>query len=300
MSALRKVGLAFVAAVLLTFGAFVRSADAGSGHDDYGPTPSPPPTTSVRANSGAGGPRVVIERRSRVVASGHQIARRPSPVVCRWYTADSGVIALVSPGALLQSGGALLQDLAPSAPTGTTGYQVCTNRDTGVSTGLFRATGRAPAAPVISPQMLAQEASAQLGVSLPAPATSPGLDQFQLVGLPTWLWVKEWDPVSKTAAIPGLSATVSAHPVRSTWDFGAGGKVVCDGPGTPFDVHKAAANQSTDCALTFTRSGVYTAQVTVEWAVSWNASTGGGGALPGLVRTTTFPIEARAAQAVTD
>jgi hypothetical protein len=219
--------------------------------------------------------------------------------VCKWFTFGSGLLGLSAP-ALHAAPTAYLHSLDPGTPAGTLDYRVCTNRQTGAVTQLFRPYGGAPPAPVISPQMLAQQASAQLNVNLPTPATSPGLDQFQLVGLQTWLWVKEWDAVSKSAAIPGLSATVSARPVRSTWDFGAGGRVVCDGPGTPYDFHRPAAGQSTDCALTFTRSGAYTARVTVDWAVSWKASTGAGGDLPGLTRTTTFPISARAAQAVTD
>ncbi|MDQ6696193.1 MAG: hypothetical protein M3Z46_01880 [Actinomycetota bacterium] len=243
----------------------------------------------------------MIERRSRVVAPDRRPARRPSPVVCKWYVAGASAVALGSLAAGLRSTGVGLPSLDTSTHVGTTGYQVCTNRTTGASNGAFRAVpAPVAAAPAITPQMLAQRASAQLQVDVPAPATSPGLDQFQLVGLPTWLWVKAWDTVANTAAIPGLSATVSARPVRSTWDFGAGGRVTCDGPGTPFDIHRPASNQSTDCALTFIQSGTYTARVTVDWAVSWKATTGGGGALPPLARTTTFPIQVRAAQAVTD
>ena len=212
----------------------------------------------------------------------------------------SGTVSLAAPIAWDEAGDPFLQKLDPKSPAGTVGFRVCTNQATGAVTRLFRAYGGPAAAPVISPQMLAQQASAQLEVSLPDPATAPGLDHFQLVGLKTWLWVKEWDPTARTAAIPGLSATVSARPIRSTWDFGAGGKVVCEGPGTPYDFHRDAANQSTDCSLTFTRSGTYAARVTVDWAVSWHASTGAGGTLPDLTRTTAFAIEARAAEAVTD
>ncbi len=193
----------------------------------------------------------------------------------------------------------LLRSLDPATAAGTVGWQVCTNLQTAAVTNVFAAYPGAPA-PAISPLQLAQQAAAQLEVTVPAPATSPGLDRFQLVGLRTWLWVTRWDPVTRTATIPGLSATVSARPVRSTWDFGTQGTVTCTGPGTPYDLTKAPADQSTDCALTFTHSGHYLARVSVDWAISWRTNTGAAGTLPDQARTTTFPIEARAAQAVTN
>lgn len=226
-----------------------------------------------------------------------------SPVTCAFYAAGSGAVA-IRPVGLLYTSPAVIHKLAPSTPVGNVGHRVCTDHTTGAMAQAFLPyAGTAPAlapAPVVTPQMLAQRAAAELAVSPPVPATSPGLDRFQLVGLKTWLWLQRWDTVARTASIPGLTATVSARPLRSTWDFGTAGKVVCDGPGTPYDLHRTATEQSTDCALTFTRSGTYTARVTVDWAVSWAANTGAAGTLPPIARTTVFPIEARAAQAVTD
>ena len=276
------------------------SLAAAAGPADGDCVTFPPPTTSVEAHSGRGGPGVVIGRRSEVAGSGGHRVNRPSPVRCQWYTLASGAIGLNLPITRVPSG-AFLDKLDPASPAGTAGYRVCVNTQTGASTDAFlQYGGAAPAAPTVTPQMLAQQAAAQLDVGLPEPATSPGLNQFQLAGLPTWLWVQEWDPVSKTATIPLLSATVSARPIRSTWDFGAGGKVICNGPGTPYDFRKAAANQSTDCSLTFTRAGTFPARVTVDWAVSWNATTGAAGTLPTIARTTAFDIEVRSAQAATD
>ena len=65
----------------------VAGARGGPSHD---PSPTPPPTTSVRAGSGHDRPRVEIGRRSQIPGSGHRVSGRRSPVVCRWYTTKSG------------------------------------------------------------------------------------------------------------------------------------------------------------------------------------------------------------------
>ncbi len=147
--------------------------------------------------------------------------------------------------------------------------------------------------------MLAQQAAANIKLGVPTPATSPGLDRFQLAGLKTWLWVDGWDPVSQTASIPGLSAKVSARPTSTTWDLGDGPPVECAGPGAPWRA-ELGADQSTSCSHVFTKRGIYQGQVTVHWAVTWAASNGQGATLPGIDRTAAFTIEVRSAQAVTD
>lgn len=283
-----------ISAVLLMWGSSPAYSSQPHGNDQ------PTPGTSVRAHSGGGGASVVVGRRVQVGGSlrapAHHVA---SPVSCHLYAANPALLWLTA-GIFVGSSDHLLKKLPTSTPKGTVVARFCDNTQTGAVTRAFATLGAKAPAPVITPQMLAQQATADLDVTVPKPATSPGLGHFQLVGLRTWLWVTDWAAVDQTAAIPGLSATVTARPIRSTWDFGTAGRIVCDGPGNPYDFSRAATAQASDCTLTFTRSGTYTAQVTVNWAVSWNPTTSAAGALPGVARTTTFPIEARAAQAVTD
>lgn len=267
-----------------------------------GPDDTSGPPVTVKAGSEGGHPSVEVRRTRRVVGgkSSPVGARRANPITCVWYTFGAGARIFDIFDYRLPDESSPRLD--PASPAGTTGFQMCRNSQTGAVTSAFQfyPGPAAPAVPAVSPRVLAERASAQLSLALPHPATSPGLGHFQLVGLPTWLWLTDWQAVSRTASIPGLSATVSATPVRTTWNFGSGGTVVCDGPGTPYDLGVSPGGQSTKCAKTFTQSGTYPSSVTVDWSVSWSASTGQAGTLPGAARTAVFTVEARAAQAVTD
>ncbi len=156
-----------------------------------------------------------------------------------------------------------------------------------------------PGAPgvVIDPEVLAEQASAQLSVAPPTVQLSPQADVNQIVQLPTWMWVSNWGSDSATASVPGVSATVTATPASVTWDMGNGDQVVCSGPGTPYDFGRPEEQQSTDCSYTYRHSstsrpgGVYQVSATMTYDVSWSASGApGGGALAAVSETTTFPL----------
>ncbi len=155
----------------------------------------------------------------------------------------------------------------------------------------------APAAPAVDPEVLAEQAAARLDVAPPEVQLSPKAGVDQIVQLRTWMWVANWEPDSATASVPSVSATVTATPASVTWDMGNGDEVVCSGPGTPFDFSRPEEEQSTDCSYTYRHSstsqpgGVYQLSATMTYDVSWSASGApGGGALPAVSETTTFPL----------
>lgn len=153
---------------------------------------------------------------------------------------------------------------------------------------------------VITPQELAQRATEELAIRWPEPRTSPSIAIDQLVGIDTWMWIDPaaWQPITATAAIPGMSVSATATPRHVTWDMGDGTTVVCDGPGTPFDDDRPEADQSTDCSHVYQDRGLYTASATVTWSVTWSASDGGSGSLADVTRTTQFPMRVAERQAV--
>ncbi len=153
------------------------------------------------------------------------------------------------------------------------------------------------ATPEVDPEFLAEQAAARLAVAPPEIQLSPKADLNQIVQLPTWMWVSNWEPASATASVPGVTSTVTATPASVTWDMGNGDQVVCSGPGTPFDSSRPEEEQSTDCSYTYRHSstsqpsGVYQVSATMTYDVSWSASGApGGGALPAVSETTTFPL----------
>jgi hypothetical protein len=159
-----------------------------------------------------------------------------------------------------------------------------------------------------TPAELAQRAYRQMVLAVPAIHTSPAVSVPQLVRVPTWLWIDSgiWSPRSRTAAVPGLSATATARPVRVTWWTGDGSTVVCRGPGSPFrpGVDRASA-ASPDCGHTYLRSsasapgGVFTLTATIDWAVSW-AGGRQAGTLPALTSTSSVVLRVTESQALND
>jgi hypothetical protein len=146
------------------------------------------------------------------------------------------------------------------------------------------------------------EARRLLDLPLPEPVLNP--PGAQLVGVPTWLWLAgEWQDAEATASVGSVSSTVRARPVEATWTFGDGTTLTC-AAGTPYDPALAPEAQSSDCTHVFTRDsrhtadGAYQVQVAVTYEVSWEASTGAGGALADLTRTATVSVVVQEAQAL--
>ena len=150
-------------------------------------------------------------------------------------------------------------------------------------------------------------ASAVERLPLPGPevATNPDAGHDQLVGVPTWLWVRNWRPMAVTAAVPGTTAELVATPLSVTYDMGDGETpLTCDGPGTPYDTSRPAAAQRSDCTYTYARSSAgrpgatYTVTATFSWGLRWSSTTGQGGTLPTLRRSSTFELRVAEAQAL--
>src|SRR5581483_1974443 len=175
---------------------------------------------------------------------------------------------------------------------------VCTNAD-GVVVYQAVITYQ-PGTTVIDAATLARQAYKELPLLYPDPHTAPPSDQQQLVGVRTWMWLDpaQWQPRSATAAIPGLSATVTAQPSEVRWDMGDGTIVTCNGPGTPYDPSRADGDQHSDCTHVFEHDGTKQVRATIVWRVTWQGSDGSGGTLPTVERSTQFPLHVAQRQAV--
>ena len=151
------------------------------------------------------------------------------------------------------------------------------------------------------PAELARRAADTLVLPLPEVQTSPRRGAPAVVGLPTWFWTEPagWQPQQASATLSGVTVTAVATPVETTVDAGGDERVVCPGPGRPYDVDRSpSANGRSDCALTFPSGGERQVTVATRWSLSWSATNGGGGELDDVVRTTSFTVPVRELQAV--
>jgi hypothetical protein len=149
------------------------------------------------------------------------------------------------------------------------------------------------------PAQAAAQALSALALPAPAISASPPLGSPQLVGVPTWLWVSDWATRHATASLDGVTATVTATPVRTTWSASpSGAQVTCDGAGTPYDPARASDDQTSSCTMLFETAGAEQLSATVTYAITWSASTGDGGQLDPLTRTTIQAVVVDQAQAL--
>ncbi|MEA3075287.1 MAG: hypothetical protein QOF60_195 [Actinomycetota bacterium] len=158
-----------------------------------------------------------------------------------------------------------------------------------------------------SPARLREQALEHLTFPTPEVITTPPPDKTQLVNLRTWLSVGGgWQPLSSTAAVQGVSVTVTAEPTRVVWDMGTGDQVICTGPGAVFS-NEGEADPSSSCTYRWRRSsasqpdGVFHVTATVEWQVSWTVTGApGGGPLAPVEQSATVPLRVGEAQARSD
>jgi hypothetical protein len=183
------------------------------------------------------------------------------------------------------------------SPTGRWFTQVCRDNTTGA------VTERVVPEEGVDPVVLAQQALQSVAIPAPTIATSPPSDSL-VVHVPTWLWVEGswWTPYSASATAGGVTATVTAQPVQTSWSMGDGATLVCSGPGTPWT--PGLDEGATNCSHTYTSAsadrpgGAFQLEVTVELEVTWTSNIGAAGSLGSISRTSSQPVHVGEIQAI--
>jgi hypothetical protein len=214
-------------------------------------------------------------------------------VVCRFYDDASG--EPVNPWNLMpELNGLQVQIL-----------RMCDDVETGEYVSIDLIIVVPPLATPADARELAVMARSRLPLPLPEARMNPSGEQT--VNLPTWLWVDNWEPQTRTATAGGVTSTVVATPVEQRWTFGSPAeRKVCADAGTPYDTSRPASEQATDCSYTFRHSSAgqpgdaYRVTVTLVWHVTWTSNIGASGDLGFVSRTTTIPTRVAEHQALND
>lgn len=240
--------------------------------------------------------------------------RATKPILCKWSNADAEVAD--AGGAMFNSRGEMIETPAGTSvdppnkdgsPHGQWLKATCATKEdlrklglNGSNTAL--SDGSETEAyfylmPSESPRALAQQALSSVEFPKPVPHFSP--NNMAIVNSPTWLWVEGWGPQSATAAVDGVAATATVTPTRVTWDMGDGNTVVCNGPGTAYDMNKSPAEQRSDCTYTYKWPSVgkpnssYLVTATVEWQANWTVTGAAGGGSLGAYPQVSEPTPLR-------
>lgn len=190
---------------------------------------------------------------------------------------------------------------------GDTDVQQCTYEAwRNFAPGGFERTVTVP--PPRPPDDLIRRARDQITPPGPVIRMSPRVEWEQIVQLPTWMWIDPgaWRPRTARAEAGRTWAEATATPARVVWDMGNGDRVVCEGPGTPYDEGRHEATQRTGCSYTYRKSSAgqpgdtYTVRATLVYDVGWEGSAGAGGNLGTITRTSTARIRVAELQALVD
>lgn len=171
-----------------------------------------------------------------------------------------------------------------------------------------------PSAPPVSPIALAITAIDHASFPAATIQTSPPVGKA-VVNFRTWVKVTNWAPVVASASAGPVTSTVTATPTTLTLsapDSHSGGAfyhtitATCAGPGKAYDASIPFAAQHSPCELTWAWPSFgyghgygdsYPLTVAVTYHVTWTAAgAAGGGALPDVTHTTTFPFLVREIQ----
>lgn len=160
-----------------------------------------------------------------------------------------------------------------------------------------------PAAPTgPTPGQVAQRAESDLNLPAPTVSMAPSGGKA-IVNLESWLWIDpaDWQPITATATVGGITATAMATPQYVVWAMGDGNQVTCDGPGVAYNTNVPDQDQTTSCGYTYQETSAngpdqqFTITTTVAYDVTWTSVgvAGGGdlGIVPGASTTTAVTVD---------
>lgn len=217
---------------------------------------------------------------------------RAAPVYDDCHDVDLLVHLLLPVLAVFDAGAA---DVASEAPMA---WRECRRIADGVRVGWI--VGLPGGATTPTGVEVAGAGQAELRLPLPRVLTSPPRTGTQLTGVPVWFWMPRPAPVSVTASVPGLSATLTATPRTSRYELSDGTVLRCADFGTPFRRDLPAEAQRSTCRHPFDARGPAEVIASVDWSLAWTATDGTRGTLPPVARTERFTLDLEEAQAVTD
>jgi len=256
--------------------------------------------TSAESDSDSG---TVAAGASMAVTGGQQASSAPaSRPVCRYerWVRPPEAQAIIDAGG---SGGEIeTMEAAAAAADAGLFKRICPTATGGENTTWALVPNR------VSIEELIASASQRVSAQVPSPSTnmSPDPSVGGIVNIGLWLAGDDPGQVSITASVGPVWATVTARYTSTSWAFGNGDSLVCEGLGTPI-VNLDTADQG-PCGYTYewpsapkftgTDDLAYHVSVTGHWVVTFETSSGSSGSLSPIDRTVEFSYQVREIQTV--
>src|SRR6185312_10349955 len=109
--------------------------------------------------------------------------------------------------------------------------------------------------PAVTPVSVAQMALASAAMPAPSIGTNPDTHHL-LVNYPTRLFLQGgWHPITATATVGPISATITATPYKVVWAMGDDSVITCTNPGSAYDPNESwSAQNPPPCGYTYANS----------------------------------------------
>jgi hypothetical protein len=163
-------------------------------------------------------------------------------------------------------------------------------------------------ADVVDVDALITSAYESVLAQIPTPSLdmNPRPEVGGIVNIGLWLAVENPGRVSITASVGPVWATVTATYRGTTWEFGNGDSIYCEGVGTP--IVDTSTEEQGPCGYTYrwpsapkftdTDDLAYHARATGHWVIAYATSTGRAGSLAPIDRERPFLYQVREIQTV--
>lgn len=148
---------------------------------------------------------------------------------------------------------------------------------------LYGGPGGPPAAPVVDPAQLAQEAVDKMLLRGPDIGITPKPGGKGVVGMPVYMWTETgaetYGPNTASASAGPVSVTATATVSKIVWNMGDGKSVTCTTAGTPYKP-EYGKKPSPDCGHRYsvpsstTDSGKFHVTATSTWTIDWQVTGG--------------------------
>lgn len=137
---------------------------------------------------------------------------------------------------------------------------------------------RVRAVPAAAVRAMAEEAVAQVSLPEATPrfGPDPSVNKWNMipVGFPVWLWTDGPTRVSDSTTLAGLTFSLEARLVSTSFDMGDGEVLAC-ATTAPYPVGVKPGTPSPVCGHVYERAslpaGVYVVRATTTWEVTWSA-----------------------------
>lgn len=137
----------------------------------------------------------------------------------------------------------------------------------------------APGPEPVDGRAVAQQVASRMALAKPTIHLAPEPPLLSYVGLETWLWMNsgQWSTVTDGASLPSARVSVTATPIKASWDTGDGNTEDCTSAGVAWKSWMSDSS-TTSCSHTYQKTSdqmendKFTVTATLTYSIEWTCT----------------------------